>query len=37
MRRGSTPRRTDEPMTPDGEANPNAGVEGSMEPLKHPP
>jgi hypothetical protein len=37
MRRGSTPPRTSQPTTPDGEANLIAVTEGSMEPLKNEP
>ena len=35
MRRGSTPPRTSQPTTPDGEANLRAVTEGSMETLKN--
>ena len=37
MRRGSTPPRTSQPMTPAREAGLRAVAEGSMEPLKREP
>ena len=36
-RRGSTPRRTDQPATPEGGAGPGAATEGSMEPPGNEP